>query len=58
MLKLIVGIVLFLIAYKIFTFITSVFFRIINIILFALLFYLLFIKYPEFTESLLRRLGL
>lgn len=58
MLKLITAFILFFIAYKIFTFITSMFFRILNLIIFALLFYLLFVKYPDFTQSLLHRLGL
>lgn len=58
MLKLITAFILFFIVYKIFTFITSMFFRILNLIIFALLFYLLFVKYPDFTQSLLHRLGL
>lgn len=57
MLKLIVAFLLFLVAYKIFTFLTSMFFRVLNIIIFALLFYLLFIKYPDFTQNLVHRLG-
>lgn len=57
MLKLIVAFLLFLVAYKVFTFVTSMFFRVLNIIIFALLFYLLFIKYPDFTQNLVHRLG-
>lgn len=57
MLKLVIAFLLFLIMYKVFTFVTSVFFRILNILIFALLFYLLFVKYPDFTKNLLDRLG-
>lgn len=57
MLKLIVAFILFLIAYKVFTFVTSIFFRVLNVIIFALFFYMLFVKYPDFTQNLIHRLG-
>lgn len=57
MLKLIIAFLLFLVAYKVFMFVTSMFFRVLNIIIFALLFYLLFVKYPDFTQNLVHRLG-
>ncbi|MCX7738936.1 MAG: hypothetical protein N2Z80_05945 [Hydrogenothermaceae bacterium] len=57
MLKLVLAFILFLIAYKLFTLVASVFFRILNLVIFALLFYLLFIKYPDFTKNLLKHLG-